>query len=98
MYLSWLLELTSFMLLKVCPKSLVSNAFVLNLHPQFVAVVVVSPVFLVPGIVVALFGGYLGQIYIKAQLSVKREMSNARAPVLGHFGAAMSGLSMTNLL
>jgi hypothetical protein len=27
------------------------------------------------------------------QLSVKREMSNAKAPVLGHFGAAMAGLS-----
>jgi len=29
---------------------------------------------------------------MKAQMSVKREMSNARSPVLGHLGAAMSGL------
>ncbi len=28
-------------------------------------------------------GVYLGQIYMKAQLPVKREMSNAKAPVLG---------------
>ncbi|KAJ7814135.1 P-loop containing nucleoside triphosphate hydrolase protein [Mycena olivaceomarginata] len=33
------------------------------------------------------------QIYIAAQLSVKREMSNAKAPVLGHFGAAIAGLT-----
>jgi hypothetical protein len=30
---------------------------------------------------------------MKAQLSVKREMSIARGPVLGHFGAAIVGLS-----
>jgi hypothetical protein len=41
---------------------------------------------------VAIMGSWCGQIYIKAQLSVKREMSNARSPVLGHFGAAISGL------
>ncbi|KAH9921468.1 P-loop containing nucleoside triphosphate hydrolase protein [Fomitopsis serialis] len=29
-------------------------------------------------------------VYMKAQLSVKREMSNARAPVLGQFGAAIA--------
>ncbi|EED85726.1 predicted protein [Postia placenta Mad-698-R] len=37
-------------------------------------------------------GGYIGHIFMKAQLSVKREMSNARAPVLGHIGSAFSGL------
>ncbi|KAG6919579.1 hypothetical protein DXG01_004242 [Tephrocybe rancida] len=42
---------------------------------------------------VAILGGWAGQIYIAAQLSVKREMSNAKAPVLGHFGAAIAGLT-----
>ena len=60
---------------------------------KFAAVVLMSPVFLIPGALVAIVGGWLGQIYMKAQLSVKREMSNARAPVLGHFGAAIAGLS-----
>jgi hypothetical protein len=52
-------------------------------------------IFIIPGIIVATLGGWCGQIYIKAQLSVKREMSNARSPVLGHFGAAISGLGKT---
>lgn len=55
---------------------------------------VVDSVFIFPGIIVALLGGWCGQIYIKAQLSVKREMSNARSPVLGHFGAAIAGLGV----
>ncbi|GLB36501.1 putative atp-binding cassette [Lyophyllum shimeji] len=60
---------------------------------KFGAVVLFTPAFLVPGILVAILGGWCGQIYIKAQLSVKREMSNAKAPVLGHFGAAIAGLT-----
>lgn len=52
-----------------------------------------TPLFLVPGVLVAVLGGACGQIYIAAQLSVKREMSNAKAPVLGHFGAAIAGLT-----
>ncbi|KAI0677672.1 hypothetical protein C8Q78DRAFT_1003851 [Trametes maxima] len=60
---------------------------------KFLAVVSFSPIFTIPGALVAAVGGWCGQIYMKAQLSVKREMSNARAPVLGHFGAAISGLT-----
>lgn len=54
-------------------------------------------IFVVPGVVVAAIGAWCGQIYIKAQLSVKREMSNARSPVLGHFGAAIAGLGKHSL-
>ncbi|KAF9458727.1 P-loop containing nucleoside triphosphate hydrolase protein [Collybia nuda] len=60
---------------------------------KFSAVVFLTPAFLGPGILVAILGGWCGQIYIAAQLSVKREMSNAKAPVLGHFGAAIAGLT-----
>ncbi|KAJ3819299.1 hypothetical protein F5880DRAFT_1595008 [Lentinula raphanica] len=60
---------------------------------RYIAVVLITPIFFLPGIIVALLGGLCGQVYIKAQLSVKREMSNARAPVLGHFGAAIAGLT-----
>ncbi|KAJ3564415.1 hypothetical protein NP233_g8309 [Leucocoprinus birnbaumii] len=57
------------------------------------AVVLMNPVFLIPGMVVGAIGGWIGQIYMAAQLSVKREMSNAKAPVVGHFGAAIAGLT-----
>ncbi|KAI0742214.1 hypothetical protein C8Q80DRAFT_1186678 [Daedaleopsis nitida] len=60
---------------------------------RFIAVVSLSPVFIVPGIVVSALGVFCGRVYMKTQLSVKREMSNARAPVLGHFSAAVSGLT-----
>ncbi|KZP16764.1 P-loop containing nucleoside triphosphate hydrolase protein [Athelia psychrophila] len=64
----------------------------LTMLAKLVAIVWLTPVFVFPGIVVAFLGGWCGQIYIKAQLSVKREMSNAKSPVLGHFGAAIAGL------
>jgi hypothetical protein len=60
---------------------------------KFGAVVVVTPIFIIPGFLVGFLGSWCGQIYMKAQLSVKREMSNAKSPVLGHFGAAIAGLS-----
>ena len=59
---------------------------------KFVAVVILSPVFLLPGIAAFMIGALAGQIYIKAQLSIKREMSVASAPVLSHFGAAIAGI------
>ncbi|PCH35585.1 hypothetical protein WOLCODRAFT_107550 [Wolfiporia cocos MD-104 SS10] len=59
---------------------------------KLIFIVVLSPVFLPAGILLAVAGGCIGQLYMKAQLSAKREQSNARAPVLGHFGAAFAGL------
>lgn len=59
---------------------------------KFGAVIILSPIFTLPGIAAFLIGGWAGQVYIKAQLSVKREMSNARSPVLSHFGAAIAGI------
>lgn len=64
----------------------------ITLAIRFAAVVLMSPIFVVPGLVVGILGSWCGQIYIKAQLSVKREMSNAKAPVMSHFGAAMAGI------
>lgn len=56
-------------------------------------VVVLAPVFIIPAVLIASAGGFLGGVYMLAQLSIKREMSNAKAPVLGAFGGAMAGLS-----
>ncbi|KAJ7596700.1 hypothetical protein C8J56DRAFT_294246 [Mycena floridula] len=65
----------------------------ISLSIKFSAVVIITPVFMIPGLLTAVLGGICGQIYIKAQLSVKREMSNMKSPVLGHFGAAIAGLT-----
>ena len=37
------------------------------------AIVLFTPLFLLPGVGVAIFGLYFGNMYLKAQLSVKRE-------------------------
>lgn len=60
---------------------------------RLASVLVYTPIFLFPAVFIAAFGLWIGQVYMKAQLSVKREMSNAKAPVLGIFGGAISGLS-----
>ena len=60
---------------------------------KFLAVVYLTPIFSVPGISIAVLGAWLGRVYMKAQIAIKREMSNAKAPVLGHFGASVAGLS-----
>jgi hypothetical protein len=65
---------------------------------KVMSVVYYAPSFLLPAIAVALVGGWLGNIYIKAQLSVKREMSNAKAPVLGILGSSIAGLSKWDVL
>lgn len=77
------------------PVSQTLNALVemtITLLLRLGAVVAFSPIFVIPGMFISMVGGWCGQVYIKAQLSVKREMSNGRSPVLSHFGAAMAGL------
>lgn len=59
---------------------------------KFAAIMVVSPQVIVVGLLVWALGWWISQVYIKTQLSVKRETSNARAPVLSHFGAMVAGL------
>ncbi|KAM5539757.1 hypothetical protein V8D89_006570 [Ganoderma adspersum] len=60
---------------------------------KILSVVIFSPIFIIPSVLAAFIGGTLGNIYMKAQLSVKRELSVAKAPVLGHFGAAVAGIT-----
>ncbi|KAH9846280.1 P-loop containing nucleoside triphosphate hydrolase protein [Lenzites betulinus] len=60
---------------------------------KVVAVVVFSPVFLAPSVVVAALGALLGNVYMKGQMSTKRELSTSKAPVMGHFSAAVSGIT-----
>lgn len=48
---------------------------------------------MIPGVLLFGLGGWIGRVYMSAQLPVKREMSNARAPLYSHFGACMAGLT-----
>ena len=59
---------------------------------RIAAVMVVTPFYILPVIIVTFLAGWISQIYMRAQLSIKREMSNARAPVLAHFGSAVAGI------
>ena len=62
------------------------------------SVMLFTPIFIVPATVVAILATWVSQMYMRAQLSVKREMSNARAPVMGHFGSAIAGLGVWRIL
>ncbi|KAE9391369.1 P-loop containing nucleoside triphosphate hydrolase protein [Gymnopus androsaceus JB14] len=59
---------------------------------QFCSIIYFSPAFLLPGLLVSLAGALCGAVYLKAQLPIKRVQSNAKAPVLAHFGTVMTGL------
>ncbi|KAI9056609.1 P-loop containing nucleoside triphosphate hydrolase protein [Trametes sanguinea] len=60
---------------------------------KVVAVIIFSPIFVIPAIFVSLASALCAQVFMKVQLAVKRELSNSKAPVLGHFGAAVSGIT-----
>ncbi|KAJ7776222.1 P-loop containing nucleoside triphosphate hydrolase protein [Mycena metata] len=64
----------------------------LGMLTAFVAVVIYSPAFVIPGILVGVIGVACGRIYLASQMSVKRELSNVKAPVLAHISATMAGL------
>ncbi len=49
------------------------------------AVLSFTPIFIVPATVVGVWGRWIGQIYVAAQLPIKRELSNAKAPVLAQY-------------
>ncbi|KAF7368881.1 ATP-binding cassette transporter [Mycena venus] len=65
----------------------------LTLLTRLLSIVIFTPLFFIPGAVVGIVGICIGRIYMASQLSVKRELSNARAPVLGHIGATIGGLA-----
>ncbi|KAJ3727277.1 P-loop containing nucleoside triphosphate hydrolase protein [Lentinula guzmanii] len=65
----------------------------LKLVLKLTAIVIFTPLFFVPGVLAVALGYICAQIYLKSQMSVRREMLVAKAPVLGHFGATISGLT-----
>lgn len=64
----------------------------ISIITKLAIILIIAPMFIPPSVVVMLIGFIVGQVYIRTVMSVKREMSNARSPVLAHFGAAMAGL------
>ncbi|KAL7418721.1 hypothetical protein Q5752_006404 [Cryptotrichosporon argae] len=64
----------------------------LGMAIKLVVVVSFVPLFSIPAVVIGALGGILGELYIHGQLSVKREMSNAKSPLFSHFAAAVSGI------
>ncbi|GLB40365.1 hypothetical protein LshimejAT787_0802360 [Lyophyllum shimeji] len=60
---------------------------------KFCAIVILTPTCLGPSILVAILGGICGQICMTVRMPVKRVMSNAEAPILGHFGVTLTGLT-----
>ncbi|KZO89806.1 ATP-binding cassette transporter [Calocera viscosa TUFC12733] len=59
---------------------------------KFSAVMVGSPILLLPGLLVAIVGFSLGQVYLYVQMAVKRIRSNWKSPIYNHFSAAIAGL------
>ncbi|WRT65691.1 uncharacterized protein IL334_002636 [Kwoniella shivajii] len=59
---------------------------------KFGVVIAFVPFFSLPALAIGLVGGFLGEVYIHSQLSVKREMSNTKSPLFSHFSAAVNGI------
>lgn len=59
---------------------------------KFVLLVWIVPIFTPIALIIAVCGGLIGEMYIKAQLNVKREMSNAKSPLYSQFAAAVNGV------
>jgi ABC-type multidrug transport system fused ATPase/permease subunit len=64
----------------------------ISLAIKFVVVLALVPLFSLPALAIGLLGAFIGEVYIHGQLSVKREMSNAKSPLFSHFSAAVSGI------
>ncbi|KAF8309911.1 hypothetical protein DL93DRAFT_2230628 [Clavulina sp. PMI_390] len=60
---------------------------------KLATIVFFTPIYLAPGLFLAILAFIVGRIYMAAQLSVKRERSNRRSPVFSTFGAAIGGLT-----
>jgi hypothetical protein len=60
-------------------------SYSVSMLTEFCSILLITPSFTPIGLVVAIAGRWLGNVYMKAQLSVKREMSNAKAPILAQY-------------
>jgi hypothetical protein len=70
---------------------------VIGLGLKIAFIVPFAPIFLLFGLIITAVGILIGNIYMKAQVSVKRELAVAKAPVIHVLGGAMSGLGLCPL-
>ncbi|KAL0960612.1 hypothetical protein HGRIS_005644 [Hohenbuehelia grisea] len=68
-------------------------AYSVSMFVKFCAVVLFAPAFVFPGLLISFIALYIGHLYMMAQLPIKREMSNSRAPVIEHFQTTIHGLT-----
>lgn len=68
------------------------SELLVTLALKFVLLVWLVPQLAPFALLVGVLGAVFGEFFIKAQLSVKREMSNAKTPLYTSFAAASSGL------
>ena len=59
---------------------------------KFIILLYLVPVFAPLALAVGVIGGFTGQLYMHAQLSVEREQSSAKTPMFGAFAAAINGI------
>lgn len=64
----------------------------LSLIIKFITIVIFVPIFSIPAVAIGAVGAFIGEMYIHSQLSVKREMSNAKSPLFSHLAASVSGI------
>jgi hypothetical protein len=70
---------------------------VIGLGLKIAFIVPFAPIFLFFGLIITAVGILIGNIYMKAQVSVKRELAVAKAPVIHVLSGAMSGLGLWSL-
>ncbi|ORY35072.1 hypothetical protein BCR39DRAFT_573867 [Naematelia encephala] len=59
---------------------------------KFFLLLYLVPTFAPLALSVGIIGGFIGQLYMHAQMSTKREQSNAKSPMFGAFAAAINGI------
>lgn len=60
---------------------------------KFVLLIYMVPAFAPLALAVGVVGGIVGEFYVRAQMDVKRESSNAKSPLYSQFAAAVSGVT-----
>ncbi|KAJ4482242.1 P-loop containing nucleoside triphosphate hydrolase protein, partial [Lentinula aciculospora] len=56
------------------------------------SIMVFAPLFILPGIAIAILGGFFGHVYLATELPMRRMLSINQAPLAGNFNAAVAGI------
>ena len=65
---------------------------IMNASLFVVAVVKAGVYALIPGLLLVVVGGFLSNVYLKAQINVKREVNLRKAPIISQIGVVLAGL------